>query len=150
MKRILLYSLMLVGFVMSVSSCSKEHFTLFDDTDCVTTSEMVIIEVPITDIPGIGGVVKLSPEVYIEVTYWQKKAIIDVKNVPILDFEAGIVEAPTGTTVTVSDGKVILNVPSNEGPSERPIVIQVTAEGVTKQFAFIQKRLKYNVDVEIQ
>ncbi|MBR8760432.1 hypothetical protein [Porphyromonas levii] len=145
-----LYSLFLVLVAVSMVSCSKERFKMFDDLDCVTTEELVVIDVPITEIPGRGGDLKLDPSVYTEVTYWKGSVKIDTKKEPITDFEVSSFDVPEGTVVKRVADEILLSVPANKTNAERPVVIQVTAKGVTKKFAYLQRKLRVSVNVEVQ
>lgn len=148
-ERICMYSLLVIFSAFLLSSCSKEKFRMFEDLDCITTEEVVKIDIPLTEIPGKGGSIKLTPSIYTEITYWQRNVAIDVKQEPITDYEVHIVDAPVGTTVQRTNEGIVLIIPENTAFNEVPVVIKITAKGVTQQFAFMQKRLKYKIDVEL-
>lgn len=144
-----LATLLFAGMLLLLSSCGKEKFRLFDDLDCITPREVVHIEVPLTEIPGRGGYIKVTPNVYTETTYFKGAVSVDTKQEPITDYTVQLVDAPRNVELHRTNDGFVLQVPENRHFDHLPITVEITAKGITKKFTFIQHRLTVKVDVEL-
>lgn len=129
---------------LSLSSCSKDRFKIFDDLDCITKENFVRIDLPLTDISPVGGKIKLDANVNMEVISYKIGKEVGREYLP-LPFTVNVVNAPLGYSVDVIDGAIVLTAPANLGEEVIAIEISITAEGVTKSFTLTQKPRKYDV-----
>lgn len=144
MVGVIIPAVAMLAILLSLNSCSKNSFKLFDDLDCIVIENFVHIELPLTDISPTGGKIKLDANVYMEAVSYKLGEEVGKEFLP-LPFEANIVKAPLGYTLEVIDGSIILTAPANHGEGVVPIEIVISAEGVTKSFILTQKPRTYDV-----
>lgn len=131
-------------FLLSIASCTKDRFRLFDDLDCVVKENFVRIELPITDINPSGGKIKLETNIYMEIVSYKMGQELGKEYVP-LDFTVQLVKAPVGYELEVINRDLVITAPGNYTKETIPVEISITAGGVTKNFVLTQKPKMYDL-----